>query len=202
MHHYLEREVDVVKQALLVIDAQKIYSLETSGYYVSDVEAELQNINALIDSFEKRGDLIIYVKHIHAVDGSDAGRMFDFAGDEVEGVEFAEGSEEAEFIDTLKVVEGSPIIVKKRYDSFIDTDLEKILIDHCIEKVTICGFMTNFCCDSTARHAHDIGYYVDFVVDATGTPGTELLSAEEIKKATVANMTEGFAVVINTNDIV
>ena len=36
--------------------------------------------------------------------------------------------------------------------------------------------MTNFCCESTARYAHDVDFHVDFISDATGTPGTDNLS--------------------------
>lgn len=189
-----------MKRALLVIDPQKIYSLDTSDYYVKNVKSIMENINHLISVFSKNNELVIYVKHIHAVDGSDAGRMFDFAGDEVAGVEFAEGSIESEFIDELKVIEDAPIIIKHRYDAFIGTNLDAILQKYGIEKIVICGFMTNFCCDSTARHAHSIDYFVDFVVDAMGTPGSGNLSPEETTAATVATIGDGFAVIKATNE--
>lgn len=189
-----------MKTALLVIDAQKIYSLETSGYYIDNVRVALENINHLVDVFSKNNDLIVYVKHIHAVDGSDSGRMFDFAGDEVDAVEFAEGSLESEFIDELKVIPSAPIVVKHRYDAFIGTHLEEILRENNISKVVICGFMTNFCCDTTARHAHAIDYYVDFVVDAMGTPGSGELDPEQVTAATVATVGDGFAVITSAND--
>ena len=30
--------------------------------------------------------------------------------------------------------------------------------------------MTNVCCETTARAAHDKDYFVDFIADATGAP--------------------------------
>ena len=69
-----------------------------------------------------------------------------------------------------------------------------------IEKVVVCGFMTNFCCESTARHAHDIDYFVDFVIDAMGTPGTEELSPTETTKATIATISSGFAIITNAKE--
>ena len=190
----------VMKRALLVIDVQKIYALEESSYFVGNSQAVVKNINRLIDSFHGQGEMIVYIKHEHNPDGSDSGRMFDFAGD-VGSIEFQEGSQEAEFVDALSIIENAPIIIKKRYDAFLGTELNNILQENNIEKVVICGFMTNFCCESTARHAHDIDYFVDFVVDAMGTPGTELLTPEETTTATVATIQEGFAVVVNTDDI-
>lgn len=189
-----------MKRALLVIDVQKIYALEESSYFVKNSQTIVENINRLISRFHKQNEMIVYIKHEHNPDGSDSGRMFDFAG-EVEDVEFQQNSLEAEFIDGLSIIRNAPVIIKRRYDSFLGTELNNILKENDIEKVVICGFMTNFCCESTARHAHDIDYFVDFVIDAMGTPGTELLTPEETTKATVATIESGFAVVVNTDDV-
>lgn len=189
-----------MKRALLVIDVQKIYALEESSYFVENSQTIVKNINHLIDSFYKQDEMIVYIKHEHNPDGSDSGRMFDFAG-EVEDVEFKQNTLEAEFIDGLSIIKNAPVIIKRRYDAFLGTELNNILNENDIEKVVICGFMTNFCCESTARHAHDIDYFVDFVIDAMGTPGTELFTPEETTKATVATMESGFAVVVTTDDV-
>ncbi len=189
-----------MKRALLVIDVQKIYALEESSYFVENSQTIVENINRLIGRFHKQDEMIVYIKHEHNPDGSDSGRMFDFAG-EVEDVEFQQNSLEVEFIDGLSIIENAPVIIKRRYDAFLGTELNNILKENDIEKVVICGFMTNFCCESTARHAHDIDYFVDFVIDAMGTPGTELLTPEETTKATVATIESGFAVVVNTDDV-
>ena len=190
-----------MKRALVVIDVQKIYCLEDSDYFVEKTETIVKNINSLIKCFEKNEEMIIYINHEHSIDGTDSGRMFDFAG-ESEDIEFKRGSKEAEKMDSLYIAENSYEIIKTRYDAFIGTELEDILKENDIEKLVICGFMTNFCCESTARHAHDIDYYVDFVVDAMGTPGTEKFSPEETTKSTVATMESGFAVVVCTEDII
>ena len=62
--------------------------------------------------------------------------------------------------------------------------------------------MTNFCCESTARSAHDRDFFVDFVWDATGTPGVENISTEDLIKTTRENLAAGFANVISTEDVV
>ena len=190
-----------MKNALLVIDVQKIYTLEESSYFVTDESNVIQNINSLIAAFEKQKDLVLYIKHEHEPDGSDSGRMFDFAG-EMEGVEFQKGSVEAEFDDKLLVLPNAHVIVKRRYNAFVGTPLLSILKENHIDKLTVCGFMTNYCCESTARYAHDIDFYVDFILDATGTPGTEELDPIETIKATAATLSGGFAVIKNTSDVV
>jgi acyl-coenzyme A synthetase/AMP-(fatty) acid ligase len=58
--------------------------------------------------------------------------------------------------------------------------------------------MTNFCCDSTARGAHDRDLFVDFITDETGTPGTEELDEKEIRKIVGELLGAGYARVHTT----
>ena len=127
--------------------------------------------------------------------------MFDFAGD-CDETQFIEGEFETDFDKRLKIRKKDIIIIKTRYDAFEKTNLEGILKENTIQKVLICGFMTNFCCETTARTAHGKDYFVDFIVDATGTPGTEILSPKQTIKASIATLSSGFAVIKNTNDII
>jgi ureidoacrylate peracid hydrolase len=54
--------------------------------------------------------------------------------------------------------------------------------------------MTNFCCDSTARAAHDLDYFVDFIADATGAPAlAEKFGEAEIIDAVSTTLGAGFA---------
>lgn len=69
-----------------------------------------------------------------------------------------------------------------------------------VDRVVVCGFMTNFCCDSTTRDAHDLDYFVDFIVDATGTPGTADLDQAKIRKVVTRLLAEGYAEVFSTKD--
>ena len=89
-------------------------------------------------------------------------------------------SPEVEYDPRLIRVPGAPEVIKNRYSAFTGTSLDKILRQNEVDTVVVCGFMTNFCCDSTAREAHDRDYFVDFIVDATGTPGTEHMSQVEV----------------------
>ena len=53
--------------------------------------------------------------------------------------------------------------------SFTGTGLEKWLRERDISTVTIAGYMTHMCCDTTARQAVHRGFNVEFLSDATGT---------------------------------
>ena len=188
-----------MKKALLVIDVQNIYTCDDYDYYVKDSKKIVENINFLIKEFEKDDSLIIYIKHIHKKDGSDAGRMFDYL-EPSDDIEFIEGTHAVEYSKDLYISKDALHILKNRYDSFIGTSLQDILIKKGIEKVVIVGFMANFCCASTARTAHDLDYFVDFIRDATGTPGTEDFSPEDIIKVTCSTLVSGFANVIATEE--
>ncbi len=188
-----------MKTALLVVDAQQIYTDPASGMYCKQAQKTLENITKLIDRFEREGSPIVLVRHIHKLDGSDLGRMFDFAGP-AEDFNFKAGSKEVEFSHELSLPKNAIRMVKTRYSAFAGTDLDRTLRDLKVSRVVVCGFMTNFCCDSTTRDAHDLDYFVDFIVDATGTPGTARLNQTKIREVVAALLAEGYAEVFSTKD--
>ncbi len=191
----------IKSSALLVIDAQKVYSLTNSRLKVANIENTIKNINKIIKYFENKNLPIIYIKHLHNPDGSDAGRMYDFSfSGKTRKIGFRKGSLETEYIDDLIIIKGAPEIIKNRYNAFFNTNLANILNKLNINQVVIVGFMTNFCCESTARDAHDRDYYVDFIIDATGTPDLGKLNQEQIKLASAQTLSAGYAHVLKTEE--
>jgi nicotinamidase-related amidase len=190
-----------MRGALIVLDAQQIYTDKESELYCRDAGKTIDNINSLIQQMTKRGQLVILVRHIHRVDGSDIGRHFDFTGEAEEDFNFKEGSKEVEFDKRLMRPSNALELRKNRYSAFAGTNLEDILRQNSIEKVIICGFMTNFCCESTARDALDRDFYVDFIIDATGTPGTDKLNQKQVRDVVSELLGSGFARVLRTREI-
>lgn len=191
-----------MKKALLVVDVQKVYTDQESEMYCVDSAKTVERVNALVHHFESQSNPVVLVRHIHKVDGSDLGRMFDFSGEPEEDFNFKEGSEEVEYDERLYRPESAHEIVKNRYSSFEGTGLDKLLKKNGIDTVVICGFMTNFCCDCTARSAHDKDYYVDFVVDATGTPGTDGIDERKMRKFVGECLENGIARVMTTKEYI
>ncbi|HER24621.1 MAG TPA: cysteine hydrolase [Candidatus Atribacteria bacterium] len=185
--------------ALLVIDAQKVYSLNHSRLKVNNSESVIKNINKIIKYFENKNLPIVYIRHLHNPDGSDAGRMYDFNG-KTSKIGFRKGSLEAEYIDDLIIIKNAPEIIKNRYNSFLNTNLADLLNKLKVNQVVIVGFMTNFCCESTAREAHDRDYYVDFIIDATGTPNLGMLDQAQIKLASAQTLSAGYARILKTEE--
>lgn len=189
-------------KALLVIDAQKIYTNPNSELYCKDAKATIKRINTLIERFKQKKAPIFFIRHIHKANGSDLGRMFDYLGEPEEDFNFKEGSKEVEYDGKLIKPKHANEIIKTRYSAFAGTDLNRKLKRLGVKRVSICGFMTNFCCESTARSAHDDDYFVDFVLDATGTPGTENMDEKKIRKIVGEFMESGFARVMSTKEYI
>jgi nicotinamidase-related amidase len=189
-----------MKSALLVIDAQKVYTTKGSELACKDATKTVERINSLITAFEKARKPIVLIRHVHRRDGSDLGRMFDFSGEAEDDFNFKEGDEEVEYDARLKRPRGGAAteLTKNRYSAFAGTGLEQSLRQHGVTRVVICGFMTNFCCESSARYAHDADFHVDLIPDATGTPGTENMSEKELRKSVSESIAGGIGRVLST----
>jgi nicotinamidase-related amidase len=70
-----------IKRALLVIDAQKVYTTPGWPLFCPDSVSTIARINAIIEIFRSSGEPVIYIRHCHKADGSDLGRVFDFLGE-------------------------------------------------------------------------------------------------------------------------
>ena len=126
--------------------------------------------------------------------------MFDYAGDDSGEFDFKEGTDEVEYDSRLEMPADTTELTKTRYSSFAGTNLGALLQKHGVSRVVITGFMTNFCCESTARDAHDRDYFVDFIADATGTPGTENIKEAQMRTFVGECLAAGIARVFSTND--
>ena len=195
--------IEKTKSALLVIDVQNEYANESRPLFVQDFHETTSKINQLIRECRKEKLPIIVVKHVHDKLGRDVGRMGDFSPDEV----FTEGSEYTNLSNELDVAADDIQITKSRYSCFINTNLEGYLKTLDIDTLIITGFMTGYCCVTTARHAHDLDYKVIYVNDANSGPafgdlGFGDVSTDEIKRVTATLLAGGVAEVILTDEVI
>jgi len=186
-----EMQLNRDKAALMVIDMQDFFLTPDSPTFTCGGLAVLPNVKKLIASFRGAGRPVIFTRHMHNPDGSDAGIM----GWWWEGM-CLEGSPESEIHRELAPLPGEKVVPKHRYSAFYNTDLETVLRCLKIEDLVISGIMTNMCCESTARDAYYRDYRVFFPADATGSV------SEEMHLASLLNLAFGFAYVTSAESIV
>ncbi|MBC8382955.1 MAG: cysteine hydrolase [Candidatus Cloacimonetes bacterium] len=183
-------ELDTKNACLIVIDMQEFFLDPNSPTYTCGGAAILSNVKKLIEQFRKNKRPVIYTKHVHHQDMLDAGIM----GWWWEGM-CKEGSPESEIVEELCPLPNEKVVLKHRYSSFYNTDLEIILRCLGIKDVVITGIMTSMCCESTARDAYYRDYRVFFPADGTGAIN------EEMHLASLLNLGFGFAYITTVKEI-
>ncbi len=181
-------EHDLDATALVVVDVQAGFDDPVWGPRNNpDFEA---NLAALIRTWRAAGRPIVYVRHDSVTPGSPL--RPDQPGNAFQ-----------------PMVDGSPdLLVSKQVNSaFYGTpDLHGWLQEQGITGVAVTGIQTNFCCETTARMAGNLGYDTLFVLDATHTfdlpaHGGGRLTADELARVTATNLQDEFADVVMTADL-
>ena len=198
-------DLDHGNVALLVIDIQREYFKPGGPAAFESASTILPNVNRLIAGFRQAGKPVIFIRHSNRADGSDAGRMGDF-GSADEEPSFVEGTPEVEFHPELDFTAGDIVVNKRRYSSFMGTELEAILHTSHTQAVVIVGLMTSFCCETTARDAHSRDYEVLFVSDGNEGPDLENadgepVSHEDVLTSTITALSAGFAEIVTTSEV-
>ncbi len=176
-----------MKRALLVIDLQNEYF--TGSLPVTYPEDSFQNILKAIDSANENGIPVILIQHSKL---------------EEDAITFKKGSNEHDIHEEVLKRDYDKIIEKNLPGSFTGTELESLLKEKNVETIVICGYMTQMCCDTTARQAMHLGFNVEFLSNATGTfdisNSAGEISAEELHKAILITQAMIFSKVMTTDE--
>ena len=174
-----------MKTCLVLIDVQESFR-QRSYFTATDLPAFLAAQNALIDGCVARGIPIVRVFH---VDGpKEAGNPF---------------SIESGFVQPLAELhpfEPAANFAKSRHSALVGTGLDVWLTQHGMQKLIISGIRTEQCCETTTRHASDLGWQVDYCLEATLTWDMQqqdgsTLSAADIKARTATVLKDRFATI-------
>ena len=155
--------------ALLVIDVQE--SFRHRPYWRnSDVPSFVESLQSLIDGAQSCKIPVIQIFHVE-----DSGPF----------------SVKSGYVAPLQGVSLTPdaVFQKRSHSALVGSGLAVWLTQHGIQRVIVSGIRTEQCCETTTRHASDLGYQVDYVTDATLTfPMTDrygrVWSPQEIKART------------------
>ena len=148
--------------AVLVIDMQHFFRSMTT--------TALPNILTLTSHFKSRSDPIIFTPHGHSKAELTPPYKNQLVRKWGPTGSIATGSKDWELLPEIaSKAKGHPIIAKNTYDAFINTDLDAMLREKGVERVVVCGVMTDCCCDITARSAFNRGFETWLVEDACGS---------------------------------
>jgi len=183
-----------MKQALIVIDVQESFRRRP---YFRDEELPrfLRNVQSLIDRCAARGIALLQV--FHEEPGDDPGNPFSAASGCVRAMPELSLRADAVF---YKQVHSA--MFGRTEDG---ATLEAWLRERGIGELLISGIRTEQCCETTTRHASDLGFNVRYVSDATLTFPMQTRSGREVSAQEILERTElvldgRFARIVSTAD--
>ncbi|MDX2101235.1 MAG: isochorismatase family protein [Alphaproteobacteria bacterium] len=170
--------------ALLVIDVQE--SFRHRPYFREEGVARfLAHQQALIDGAASAGIPVVQIYHVE-----DSGP-------------FSQASGLVRPLEPLRIAPDA-VFTKRRHSALVGSGLDVWLVRQGIRRLLVSGIRTEQCCETTTRHASDLGYQVDFVSEATLTfpmvdaAGTEW-SAADIRARTELVLAGRFARILSVD---
>ncbi|GAB3253457.1 cysteine hydrolase family protein [Chitinimonas naiadis] len=174
------------RRALIVIDVQNEY---ISGNFLIEyppVSVSLPNILKAMDAAQAHAVPVVLVQHVLP----EAAPIF------------AKGSHGVALHPEIASRPHAHLVTKTLPSTFAGTDFGAWLRDNHIDTLTIVGYMTHNCNDSTIRQAMHEGYAVELLHDASGSlpyaNKAGSATAEEIHKAVIVVMQSAYAAVMAT----
>ncbi|MEZ4571660.1 MAG: cysteine hydrolase family protein [Thermomicrobiales bacterium] len=174
--------------ALLVIDVQEAVDDPSRGHR-NNAEAE-ENIARLLAAFREAGIRCIHVRD----DSLDPESLFHPSkpGNKIK--------------DLVAPLPGEWLIVKHVHSAFIGTDLEERLRQAGITRLVITGLVTNYCVETTARMAGNLGFDTYMVEDAAAAwdqvgPDGRHFTAEDIHAITMMSL-QDFGTITSTEEVI
>lgn len=161
-----------MKRALLVIDVQNEYF--EGAFPITHPSGHLETILQVMDAADRANVPTAVIRHHQADSESPIFRL---------------NSGAWQLHDEVEERPRDVLIDKQLPGSFTNTNLEEWLRSVEADTVSISGYMTHMCCDTTARQAFHRGYRVEFLGDATGTLAVEneagSAPAEQLQNSTL-----------------
>ncbi|MBV1705951.1 MAG: isochorismatase family protein [Hyphomicrobiales bacterium] len=172
-----------MSSCLLVIDVQESFR-QRPYFSTENLEPFLAAQNALIHGCEARRIPIV--------------RIFHSDGPEQVDNPFAQVSGHVRPLDGLATFQAAAQFLKSRHSALVGTGLDVWLVRNNISRILVGGIRTEQCCETTTRHASDLGWEVDYVSAATLTfdmdmPDGGILRADDIVRRTETVLRGRFA---------
>jgi nicotinamidase-related amidase len=176
------------KRALIVIDVQNEYVTGNLPIEYPDVQTSLQNIGRAIDAAHAHNIPVVVVQNT-APPGAPI---------------FVKDTDGWKLHDVVATRKHDHYVEKALPSAFANTDLETWMREHNIDTLTVTGYMTQNCVDSTIKQAVHLGFSVECLSDATGSvpyanaAGT--VTAETLHNTLLVVFQSRFAAVLTTRE--
>jgi nicotinamidase-related amidase len=174
-----------MKSCLVLVDVQE--SFRHRPYFSErELPAFLEAQNALIEGAQRHGVPIVRIFHVD--------------GPKTAANAFALESGHVRPIEGLREVQPAATFHKSRHSALVGTGLDVWLTQNGIQRLVVSGIRTEQCCETTTRHASDLGFAVDYVTDATLTfdmtnEDGSTLTAAAIRQRTATVLRDRFATI-------
>jgi len=168
-----------MKQALIVVDVQE--SFRRRPYFrATELPRFLTNVQSLIDRSRERAIAVLQVFHEELPDDP--------------ANPFARASGLVRTMPEL-TLRPDALFHKQVHSAMFGRDsdgmtLESWLRERRIGELLISGIRTEQCCETTTRHASDLGFAVRYVTDATLTFAMRTREGREVSPAEIQERTE------------
>ena len=176
------------RRALIVIDVQNEYVTGNLQIQYPPVAGSLRHIGRAMDAAREAGIPVIVIQQ----------------SSPVEWPLFATGSPGWELHEVVASRPHDHYLRKQKASAFVGTDLAEWLAAHEIDTLTVVGYMSHNCDDTTTKHAFDRGLKVEFLSDASGSVPyanrAGFASAEEIHRVFSVVQQSNFAAVLTTDE--
>ena len=194
------QHLDVAKTAHLVIDMQEGFLQTDRPVSLPNARYIVPNVNAISQAVRATDGLNVFVRF--TFDPQDpwanyyASLLNESSARSLQK-EFARGSSSFNLCDALDVSDPDWVVDKTRFSAFTagTSVLDAQLRQRGIDTVIITGIATNGCCECTAHDAHQLGYKVIFIADATAAV------TDEEHNATLNNLMSHFADIMTTQQV-
>lgn len=175
--------------ALLVIDVQQSFA-HRPYFEPAEVPAYLAAQNRLIAGFEAAGLPVVRVFHVQP--------------DPTGADPFSLESGLVRPLDGLRDFTPASTVHKTRHSALIGSGLDVWLTQQGVRRLVISGIRTEQCCETTTRHASDLGWDVIYVPEATLTftmqhPDGTPLTPAQLRARTAAVLDGRFARVLDVD---
>jgi nicotinamidase-related amidase len=177
-----------VNRALLVVDVQNEYESGALPIAFPPLPEALGNVARALDAAHAAGLPVVLVRQTDAADSR----------------AFAAGSDRWQLHPVVRDRwrDGDHVVDKAMPSAFAGTDLDRWLRRRGVDVLTVVGFMTQNCVESTVRDAVHRGWQVEVLSDATGTVALAnaagAVSARHLHETSLVVLQSRFAAVTTT----